>query len=135
MKLILFDIDGTILWTDGAGRRAMEASLREHFGVVGPPSYRYDGKTDVQIVRECMRACGIDDDRIDRGLPVVLEAYLTRLDAELTTPGRALRRFGRRRCSEIFVIVRITAATRTCDPTAARTCRGRATTVPSKIVP
>jgi phosphoglycolate phosphatase-like HAD superfamily hydrolase len=93
MKLILFDIDGTILWTDGAGRRAMEASLREHFGVVGPPSYRYDGKTDAQIVRESMRACGIDDDRIDRGLPVVLEAYLTRLDAELTTPGRALRRF------------------------------------------
>ncbi len=93
MKLILFDIDGTILWTDGAGRRAMQASLLEHFGTAGPESYRYDGKTDAQIVRESMRACGIDDDRIDQGIPLVLEAYLTRLDTELSTPGRSLRRF------------------------------------------
>ena len=93
MKLILFDIDGTILWTDGAGRRAMQASLLEHFGTTGPESYRYDGKTDAQIVRESMRACGIDDDRIDEGIPLVLEAYLARLDTELSAPGRSLRRF------------------------------------------
>ena len=55
MKLVLFDIDGTILWTDGAGRRAMEGALRMVFGSPGPSSYRYDGKTDVQIVRETMR--------------------------------------------------------------------------------
>ena len=93
MKLILFDIDGTILWTDGAGRRAMQASLLEHFGTAGPESYRYDGKTDAQIVRESMRACGIGDDRIDQGIPLVLEAYLARLDGELSTPGRTIRRF------------------------------------------
>lgn len=93
MKLILFDIDGTILWTDGAGRRAMEASLFDSFGVTGPASYRYDGKTDAQIVRESMRACSIDDERIDACMPAVLEAYLTRLEAELAVPGRMLRRF------------------------------------------
>lgn len=27
MKLILFDIDGTILWSDGAGRRAEVADI------------------------------------------------------------------------------------------------------------
>ena len=26
MKLVLFDIDGTLLWSDGAGRRAMEVA-------------------------------------------------------------------------------------------------------------
>jgi len=93
MKLILFDIDGTILWTDGAGRRAMEAALLEHFGTTGPPWYRYDGKTDAQIVRETMRESGVDDARIDRYMTMVLEAYLRRLDAELAVPGRVLRRF------------------------------------------
>jgi phosphoglycolate phosphatase-like HAD superfamily hydrolase len=68
MKLILFDIDGTILWTDGAGRRAMEAALLEHFGTTGPASYRYDGKTDAQIVRETMRESGVDDERINRAM-------------------------------------------------------------------
>ncbi len=28
-QLVLFDIDGTILWTDGAGRRAIHDALRE----------------------------------------------------------------------------------------------------------
>src|SRR2546425_1199528 len=27
MKLVLFDIDGTLLWTDGAGRRAIRQAL------------------------------------------------------------------------------------------------------------
>lgn len=93
MKLVLFDIDGTILWTDGAGRRAMEAALLEHFGTTGPASYRYDGKTDVQIVRETMRESGVDEAHVDRSMASVLDAYLTRLDAELSMPGRVLRRF------------------------------------------
>lgn len=93
MKLILFDIDGTILWTDGAGRRAMEGALLAHFGTTGPASYRYDGKTDVQIVRETMRESGVDEARIDGLLAAVLDAYLERLDAELAMPGRVLRRF------------------------------------------
>ena len=90
MKLVLFDIDGTLLWTDGAGRRSMEASLITHFGSAGPPSYRYDGKTDIQIVRESMRELGHHDDAIDAVLPRVLDEYLARLAVELEqSPGRA----------------------------------------------
>ena len=37
MKLVLFDIDGTLLWTDGAGRRAMEGALSHVFGSPGDP--------------------------------------------------------------------------------------------------
>ncbi|MEP7380242.1 MAG: haloacid dehalogenase-like hydrolase [Gemmatimonadota bacterium] len=84
MKLVLFDIDGTILWTDGAGRRAMEAALVGTFGTTGPTSYRYDGKTDRQIVRELMREDGHADDAIDARLPDVLAAYLAHLERELS---------------------------------------------------
>lgn len=83
VKLVLFDIDGTLLWTAGAGRRAMESALMSHFGTCGPPAYRYDGKTDVQIVRESMREAGIGADRIDGALAAVLADYLAGLGREL----------------------------------------------------
>lgn len=86
MKLVLFDIDGTILLTDGAGRRAMEGALAAAFGSPGSPDYRYDGKTDAQIVRELMREEGFDDARIDDTLPRVLDDYLERLARELEAP-------------------------------------------------
>src|SRR5256885_2322535 len=37
MKLILFDIDGTLLWTDGAGRRAIHRALLLEAGAAGAP--------------------------------------------------------------------------------------------------
>lgn len=83
MKLVLFDIDGTILWTDGAGRRAMEAALHTTYGVAGDPTYRYDGKTDRQIAREQMRSAGVDDATIDAGLDALFATYLTNLEREL----------------------------------------------------
>src|SRR5207245_9232041 len=36
MKLVLFDIDGTLLWTDGAGRRAIRQALLDEAGAAGP---------------------------------------------------------------------------------------------------
>lgn len=83
MYLILFDIDGTLLWSDGAGRRAMERALVEVFGAAGPAGYRYDGKTDRQIVRELMRAEGHDDERIDAAMERLTERYLAELEVEL----------------------------------------------------
>ena len=87
MKLVLFDIDGTLLSSSGAGRRAMEAALSLIFGSPGSPSYRYDGKTDRQIVRELMRGEGLDDGRIDREMTSVIEMYIDFLRAELLRPG------------------------------------------------
>ena len=51
MKLVLFDIDGTILLTNGAGKRAVHRALADVFGATGPADHRFDGKTDPQIVR------------------------------------------------------------------------------------
>lgn len=83
MKLVLFDIDGTILWTDGAGRKSMEAALLSVYGMSGDPDYRYDGKTDRQIVREQLRAAGLSDPDIDARLPALLDTYLDNLAAVL----------------------------------------------------
>jgi phosphoglycolate phosphatase-like HAD superfamily hydrolase len=86
VKLVLFDIDGTLLWTDGAGRRAIHAALRDVFGTVGPTDYWFDGKTDPQIVRDLMRLEGFDDATIDERLPRVLIRYVERLREELRNP-------------------------------------------------
>ena len=84
-RLVLFDIDGTILWTDGAGRRAVFQALEEHFGKSGPGEHRFDGKTDPQIVRELMRHAGVSDDEIDARLDEVLDRYLDLLRDELAS--------------------------------------------------
>lgn len=90
-RLVLFDIDGTLLWTDGAGRRAMEAALLSVFGSKGTRRYRYDGKTDQQIVRELMRDEGHDDEGIDLRMPLVMEQYLLRLEDELSSPATSVK--------------------------------------------
>lgn len=87
MKLVLFDIDGTLLLSDGAGRRAIHRALREVFGSVGPADYRFDGKTDPQIVRELMRMAGHGDERIDADMQRLLSRYAECLHEELTAPG------------------------------------------------
>ena len=83
MKLVLFDIDGTILWSDGAGRRAMTEALTNVFGGAGPTDYHYDGKTDPQIVRDLMRASGHTDETIDERIAPLIERYLGGLEREL----------------------------------------------------
>src|SRR5689334_14074075 len=83
VKLVLFDIDGTILWSDGAGRRAMQRALMAAFGTSGNADYRYDGKTDMQIVRDLMRMEGHDDAVIDERMDVLLSDYVAALHEEL----------------------------------------------------
>ena len=89
--LALFDIDGTLLWTDGAGRRAIHAALREVFGGVGPQDYWFDGKTDRQIVRDLMRVEGHGDARIDAAMDELFARYVRHLERELADPAHAPR--------------------------------------------
>jgi phosphoglycolate phosphatase-like HAD superfamily hydrolase len=86
-RLVLFDIDGTILHSNGAGRRAMIAALREIFGGTGPEDHRYDGKTDPQIVREVMRLEGHHDEHIDKHMDALMALYLEYLERELVRGG------------------------------------------------
>jgi phosphoglycolate phosphatase-like HAD superfamily hydrolase len=86
-KLILFDIDGTLLLSLGAGRRALVAAMSEEFPGIGAAAekIRFDGKTDPQIVREMLQASGdaADETRID----AILERYVDFLRRELARPG------------------------------------------------
>ena len=83
MKVALFDIDGTLLWTKGAGRRAMERALAANIGTSGPAGHRYDGKTDRQIVREAMRHEGFADAEVDARMERVMANYVAELTIEL----------------------------------------------------
>ena len=73
--LILFDIDGTLVW-GGPAKEAFLAALDEAFGTVGPVGeIAFAGKTDPQIARELLNLAGLDDDQIDAGLPELWERY------------------------------------------------------------
>jgi phosphoglycolate phosphatase-like HAD superfamily hydrolase len=76
MRLVLFDIDGTLLNSGGVGRASMQLALTETFGSPGDPKYRYDGKTDKQIVRDTMRLEGHSDEHIDSQMTVLIDRYL-----------------------------------------------------------
>jgi phosphoglycolate phosphatase len=76
MRLVLFDIDGTLLNSEGLGRASMQRALAEVFGSPGNPSYRYDGKTDKQIVRDVMRLEGHSDEYIDARMESLILLYL-----------------------------------------------------------
>src|SRR2546428_7407007 len=87
MKLVLFDIDGTLLWTDGAGRRAIRQALLDEAGTAGPiESYRFDGKTDPQIVRELLTLAAHPAARDEARLQAVCGRYVELLAAELARP-------------------------------------------------
>jgi phosphoglycolate phosphatase-like HAD superfamily hydrolase len=79
-RLVLFDIDGTLLSAGALSSRALEAALVETYGTAGPAAgYDYSGKTDPQIVRELMRGAGLDDAAIEERRPLALERYRGRL--------------------------------------------------------
>ena len=85
-KLLLFDIDGTLLSTDGAAGRAFEDALIEVFGTAGPiEQTSFAGKTDPQIVFELMKGAGLPRARVTARLGEVWSAYLERLGPALAT--------------------------------------------------
>ncbi len=82
MPVILFDIDGTLVSSGGAGKAAMEQALTTVFGV--PPDSRgvpYSGRTDRAIGRDLLRLHDIEatPERWQR----FLAAYLNHLPESL----------------------------------------------------
>jgi phosphoglycolate phosphatase-like HAD superfamily hydrolase len=82
--VLLFDIDGTLVLTGGAGGRAMTRAFEELYGVgnafEGVP---FNGRTDAWILSRAAAAHGIDTEAIARFKPL----YLDYLAEELHRPG------------------------------------------------
>lgn len=82
-RLVLFDIDGTLV-AGGPAKGAFHVALLETFGTAGDIEvHNFAGKTDPQIARELLRSAGLEDDDIDVGLPRLWERYLTHLEERL----------------------------------------------------
>jgi phosphoglycolate phosphatase-like HAD superfamily hydrolase len=90
VRVLLFDIDGTILVADGAGRAALEEALRAEMGVRGElVRVAFAGRTDRAIVEDILAAHGLGLD--EQSWARYLTAYLKLLPAQLTARnGRVL---------------------------------------------
>lgn len=84
--ILLFDIDGTLVATDGAGRRALTAAFETVVGrATVVPGLEFAGMTDPYIVREALRAMGIAAE--PDVIRAVLDVYVEHLREELAAPG------------------------------------------------
>jgi phosphoglycolate phosphatase len=61
-RLVLFDIDGTLLMPDGAGKASLVAALEQVYGTPGDAAnYNLGGSLDRETVRILMSAAGIEE--------------------------------------------------------------------------
>lgn len=78
MHICLFDIDGTLLSSGGAGKAAMEAALHDRFGVPGDSGgIPFSGRTDRGIMRDLFHRHGVEESA--ENCRDFLEAYLAAL--------------------------------------------------------
>ena len=84
MRLVLFDIDGTLITARGAGRRAFKRALEGVFGTTGSfDGYDMSGKTDPRIIHEVMEAGGLDRAVVKARLDEFFGAYAETLTEEI----------------------------------------------------
>jgi phosphoglycolate phosphatase-like HAD superfamily hydrolase len=84
VRLLLFDVDGTLVSARGAGRRALRAAFEAVYGTAGGiDQYDLRGQTDPRIVFDVMEAAGLQTEEIRERLDEFFEAYLRGLAAEL----------------------------------------------------
>jgi len=102
-RLLLFDIDQTLLYTGGAGIRALQKAFVEVFalGEKGAPALDLAGSTDSGILRQFVSRMGLADDserdarfyevyleNLERGLEGADDGFVMRGVVELLTEAR-----------------------------------------------
>jgi phosphoglycolate phosphatase-like HAD superfamily hydrolase len=82
--LVLFDIDGTIMNTDGAGNQSFVNALSRVFDrEFSAEGYSSSGKTDTQIALELAEKFGVLRDETASRLADIREIYLAGLEREI----------------------------------------------------
>ena len=82
-RIILFDIDGTLLW-GGPAKSAFVDAMNETYGTPGDiENVSFAGKTDPQIARELLASAGMPQEEIVAGLEELFRRYLGYLEARL----------------------------------------------------
>lgn len=82
-RLILFDIDGTLVW-GGPAKGAFRSALIETYGTTGDLNgVSFAGRTDPQIARDLLTRAGFTDAEVEEGFPGLWERYLAHLEVGL----------------------------------------------------
>jgi phosphoglycolate phosphatase len=86
-RLVLFDIDGTLVLARGVGRRALTGAFRRVFGIGTLPDVEgVREKSARQIIHDLMNALGLLDADSASMQPTLEKEYTRFLELELTDP-------------------------------------------------
>lgn len=90
MKLILFDIDGTLISAGGAGIRSLNKAFEEVLGIKDAfKNFEMAGKTDVQIIKEGLILKGIEPST--HLINDLIGSYLKNLSIEINNNSKHLK--------------------------------------------
>jgi phosphoglycolate phosphatase len=85
-KLVVFDVDSTLIDSGQAGRRAWNRVFRAEFAIRDAfQNIRMDGKTDIQILKEGLSAHQLQPEQIL--IRSITSRYLEILESEIQNPG------------------------------------------------
>lgn len=85
MVLVLFDIDGTLLTSNGLGRGALFEALSDACNTrLCTDNVSFSGRTDPAIVRDILKNTGLSPAQIEKMMPVCLQRYVDVMAQALT---------------------------------------------------
>lgn len=90
MKLIFFDIDGTLISAGGAGTRSVNKAFEEVLGIKEAfKNFEMAGKTDIQIIKEGLNLLKINPS--NRLINQIIESYINNLKNEINNNSKHLK--------------------------------------------
>ncbi|WP_297212207.1 MULTISPECIES: HAD family hydrolase [Thermodesulfovibrio] len=90
MKLLLFDIDGTLISAGGAGTRSLNRAFEKVLGIREAfVNFEMAGKTDIQIIKEGLKLHGIIPEK--NLIDDLIDSYLMFLQVEINNNSKHIK--------------------------------------------